>query len=192
MSNYLRGTSCYLVGPIENDPTCGSDWRKYAASALAKFGVKIYNPLDRPTWMSPIAQFIPPAMSRNEIVRALDTGFRPIMNAQSITRRICKRFVATCDFVFCYLTDTKTYGTTEELADAYAMGKPIIAVTPMGCPSLWLYDILRDEMQFDTVCGAIDYLRMIDNGTTELDAIKWIFIGDDYELKHIVPDRDEN
>jgi hypothetical protein len=147
--------------------------------------VKVYNPLNRPVWMSSISNLIPPHVSRKEVLERTENGDTQIAYAQRMVRSICLRYVHTCDFIVCYLNDTKTYGTTEELVIASHAGKPIILICDC-MPSLWLFDVLRDAHQFDRLDGAMEFLKSIDDGRIKLDALRWIFLGDDYELEPIM------
>jgi len=187
---YLSHTSCYLVGPIENDSGYGKDWRVVVNDHLAKFGITIYNPLARPQWMKPIEDCIPPVVSREEVLRRLNSKDKTRYDqAQQTLRQACLRYVHTCDFVICYLSAIKTYGSVEELAIATGAGKPVLLVCPNDMPSLWLYDMVRRAHAFKTINEMITFLHGIDEGKQEIDALEWIFIGDSYELKSLNSDR---
>lgn len=186
MPNFLKNTSCYLIGAIEHDQLFGRDWRTAVSSSLNKMGIKIYNPLNRPDWMDKITPYVPPDLSRDEILHAIyNSNSKMHSEAQTIIRRICIRYVGTCDFVFCYLPNAKTFGTTEELVIASNLGKPIIMVCPDDIPSLWIYDLIKSEPIFDNIIDAVEYLEEINRGDVEIEALKWIFIGDSYERKNM-------
>jgi len=174
----LSGTSCYLVGPVENDEKHGKDWRQTVGAELVKMGVKVYNPLDRPQWMASISMYIPPVVTRSEVLRRAAENNNAMWDvAQMVVRDVCIRYVATCDFIFCYLSDTKTYGTIEELALAARLGKPIVCVYK-ECPSLWVYAMLDKKYVYKDIDSALGFLRSVNDGKVhELDAIDWIFIG---------------
>jgi len=202
---YLQHTSCYLVGPVEHDEGFGRDWREVMSEFLATLSVKVYNPLDRPYWIKPIEDFIPPSASRQEVLDIIysepnggldneeeikelvdhSITVNKYIKAQELVRSICLRFVATCDFIICYLPSTKTYGSTEELAKARDSGKPVIAICPEGIPSLWVYDYFKDQQVFEDLRGAMDFMTAVDTGKVHLDALEWIFLGDEYGLKSI-------
>lgn len=184
---FLSGTSCYLVGPIENDPGFGKDWRAVVQSRLDGYGTKVYNPLNRQKWANEYWPYTPPDLSRAEILEKYynNDDSDKVAAAQKFIRDICLRYIHTCDFVFLYLSKSPTYGTTEELSIASNAGKPIIAVLPDDYPSLWVFDMLKGNPVFKHTADALQYLDSIDLGTEELDALKWIFIGEEYGLKKI-------
>lgn len=179
----LAHTSCYLVGPVEHDSLFGRDWRETISKHLLEIGVKVYNPLDRPKWMSHIEPFIPPSASRREILSLIENDDTDYIESQRLVRAICLRYISTCDFIFCYLPDTKTFGTTEELVIASNYQKPIIAVCPDGIPSLWVWDLFDNAgaRVFEDLDQSISHLYDINSGSIMIDALRWIFLGDIYE-----------
>lgn len=178
---YLNNTSCYLVGPIEHDPDFGRDWREVATGLLNNMGVKIFNPLDRPEWMLHIDEFTPPKMGREEVLKLLDTQKEEALNhpaslSQTFIRDMCLRYVHSCDFILCYLPNTKTFGTTEELSIASNAKKPIIVVCPDDIPSLWIYDLIKNDFVFKSLQGALSFIDDCNQGQIDLDPLKWIFL----------------
>jgi len=187
---YLKHTKCYLVGPVEHDQSFGRDWREVASENLNKMGISVYNPLDRPRWMKHIEPYIPMNVSRDEVLDIIsgkkvkcENEIHKYKVAQKFVRHICLRYVHSCDFVLCYLPNAKTFGTTEELVIAHNARKPIIAVCPDNIPSLWVYDLIGNNKVFKDLCGAIDYLKSINNAEVDLDLLKWIFMTNYPKLK---------
>lgn len=186
MANYLKNTKCYLVGPIEHDKSFGRDWREVAVEKLGKLGITTYNPLDRPQWMKHLEPYIPPNVSRDDALNAIEYGdliSEKFILAQQFIRHICLRYVHSCDFVLCYLPNAKTFGTTEELVVASNSKKPILTICPDNIPSLWVYDLIKNDSVFKDLSGAIDYLESINKAEVELDLLKWIFMKDYPKLK---------
>lgn len=186
---YLNKTSCYLMGPIEFDSDLGCKWRSDIIQFLEPLGVKTFNPLNRPDWIKSIVPYTPPNLLLNDVLKIVennDENSIECIKAQKLVRDACCRFVNTCDFVICYLPNTKTYGTIEELARVDQLGKPIIAICPDNIPSLWIFDILNNQHVFDDFESAKTFLTNLDLGNIEsLDALRWIFIEDDYVGKSI-------
>ena len=185
---YLAHTKCYLVGPIEHDKFFGADWRQAAIEELSDLGVIVYNPLDRPEWMEHISPYIPSAVSRDEVLKRIasnDTESHKYVLAQEFVRHICLRYVHSCDFVLCYLPNSKTFGTTEELVIAHQARKPIIMVCPDNVPSLWIYDLVKDQYVFKDLRESLLFLNQINHGETKLEILKWIFMRDypNFELE---------
>ena len=184
--NFLKNKKCYLVGPIEHDESFGKDWREVAVEELNKINVTTYNPLDRPEWMRHLEPYVPPIVSRDEVLENIkkhDQESQKFIAAQKFVRHICARYVHSCDFILCYLPNTKTFGSTEELVIAHQARKPIIVVCPDKMPSLWVYDMVVDQPVFDSLEQSFSYLKTIDDGQAELDLLKWIFMTDYPNLK---------
>lgn len=179
---FLNNTSCYLVGPIEFDSKLGCDWRNGITPRLKNMGVKIYNPLDRPNWLKVISPYTPPNAHRHEVLDMIENCSTrdEWMAPQTLVRDTCLRYVSTCDFVICNLPETKTYGSIEEIVKANDMGKPIIAICRDRMPSLWMLDVLKDQFVFDDFDDALKFLEGVDAGTEILNALRWIFIEDNY------------
>lgn len=183
---YLSHTKCYLVGPIEHDKTFGKDWREVVSSKLNEFGVHVYNPLDRPEWMAHLEPYMPPAKTREEVltqIRAHNEESYKYIKTQKFIRHVCMRFVNSCDFVFCYLPNAKTFGSTEELVVAVNAKKPIIFVFPDDVPSLWVYDMATTKEIFTNIKNALVLLNEINDGNVTLDLLQWIFLKDYPKLK---------
>ena len=185
---HLENTKCYLVGPVEHDKSFGKDWREVAVEELNNINVTPYNPLDRPKWMRHIEQFVPMAVSRDEVLDAIEEikdkeRRSKYIIAQQFIRHICLRYVHSCDFVLCYLPNAKTFGSTEELVVAHQARKPIVMICPDRIPSLWVYDIVKDQPVFDDLKAALCYIRQVDRGEVPLDPLKWIFLRDYEDLK---------
>lgn len=183
---YLSNTKCYLVGPVEHDQSFGMDWREVIQEYLEKKNILVYNPLNRPKWMKHLRPYMPPSSTRDEVLDAIehnDLISEKYIIVQQFVRHICLRFVHSCDFVVCYLPNAKTFGTTEELVIASQAKKPILMICPDRIPSLWVYDLIKEQPVFDNLNGAINYLESIDNGSKEIDLLKWLFIKDYPKLK---------
>jgi len=185
MSNFLRNTKVYLIGPIESDKCFGRDWREVVSAKLSEFGVHIYNPLDRPKWMAHLEPYMPPAKSRDEILKQIRCGEESgkYIKTQKFIRHVCMRYVNSCDFVFCYLPNAKTFGSTEELVIALGAKKPIIFVFPDDIPSLWVYDMAMDKHVFQNTKDALEFIFRVDSGQETLDLLQWIFLKDYPKLK---------
>lgn len=190
---YLEHTSVYLIGAIEHNISgdYGRSWRERAVEFCDKLKIKYFNPLDRPSWMKKFELFIPPVMQRDEVLNRLenesinDIDKNKIRSSQSFVRDVCLRYINSCDFVLCYLPNSKTFGTTEELTVASKAKKPIIMVCPERVPSLWVFDMIKNDKVFSDLGGAFDYLSSIDKGNEILDPLKWVFLKDypNFELE---------
>ena len=51
--NRLKGTTCYLCGPMDRVPDGGVAWREDMTLTLKDFGVGVFNPCDKPSDFAP-------------------------------------------------------------------------------------------------------------------------------------------
>ena len=130
---------------------------------------------------------MPPAKTREEVLKQIrmrgNAESEKYVRTQKFIRHVCMRFVNSCDFVFCYLPNAKTFGSTEELTIAVNTKKPIIFVFPDDVPSLWIYDMATNKEVFTNTKSALDFIHEINDGKVTLDLLQWIFLKDYPKLK---------
>lgn len=188
MNNLLYGSKAYLAGPVDQsqDPV---SWRtKIRQDLLAPMGVKVYDPLIKPSWMPPQGKL--PVSTYKEVVRDIrqalvtnpDMAY-DVWDGMQLARKMCSRMVSDADFVICYLPKLFTIGTFEELSLATQQNKPILVVTPQELGSTWLPVMVADNPTtvYDHIFKTWDelylYLTAVDYGSlTPMDRYKWLFI----------------
>lgn len=178
----LHGTRCYLAGPIENH---NDNWRDRIAPQLTKFGIKIWDPLIKPSWMPNISgddQKQDRIYINNNINNLNIEKLSEIYKNNNIIKESCLRLVSACDFVICKIGGP-TVGTFHELAVANSQNKPILFFTDNEdrIDSMWRLSQFSNEYDISSVFfGKVDdllkYLRNINSGVISPDKLKWIFL----------------
>ena len=194
--NLLNGTKCYLIGPIEqsNDPT---SWRDRVSKSLNEMGVKVYDPMKKPTWAPTIASEASKGKFL-EVINDLDLkgesyitiGDIEYYNGMRWIRDVDLRYVHSSDFIVCYLPRTFSMGSGEELTTAINTGKPVLIWSDGGLvPSSWLSTMMCDNLSdikdsfFHTEEELLTYLRSVNNNEVPLDPLKWIFLSYFHDVK---------
>ncbi len=184
----LEGTRAYLCGPVEFDSKANT-WRDRIVPDLEDLGVIIFNPLDKRKWMTSYEFDASDQASLKESVEtyknSIDWGLGQwkMVQKNREMRAICKALANRSDFIICRLTKTFTVGTFEELSDARNQNKPILFWCPdERVPSMWLFDQFCesnpdgiDETFFREWEDLYYYLNKIDNDSTKLNRIRWIY-----------------
>lgn len=186
MLNLLKGSSVYLTGAIDHHDDPRGWRRKITSELLTPMGVKVYDPLIKPSWLPAAAQS-GPSIFRNAIEcgvygeispkhdEMFDDGIRTI-------RKIDLRFAHDCNFMICSLPRTFTAGTFEEIAVAANAGKPILMHMPDGVITTWLPAQIASSIAEYKQChfggweSLYEFLREVDAGSRCVDNYKWIFM----------------
>lgn len=181
MKNLLRDTRVYLAGVVECDPIGAVSWRQQMTDQLAKYDLRVYNPLVKPDWL--------PEYSRVDVQVYKDVlaGKQPkvdmdlptVFEATAAVRRICLRMVSSCDWVICYLPKIFTAGTFEELYLAAQLEKPVLFFVPEGIPPTWVLPIFANpETMKDTYFKSwdtlLDHVEKLNDGVAYMDPFKWL------------------
>ena len=140
--NKLRGSSVYLVGPVDHADNPNAWRQKVTDELLEPLGIKVYNPLVKPTWLdrySCLDDFSKYYEVLNKInSKCLEKEDIKILNGMKHVRDFCLRMAEDCNFMIVNLPKTFTVGTFEEIKVATDAGKPVLYHFPDGIPSTWL------------------------------------------------------
>lgn len=186
----LNNTKVYLAGPIEYsaDGKNGVVWRNEITPILHKMGVKVYDPMCKPSWYPDWAKKVPSAYIKN-VVDNDNAG--QAFHTLKFLERVCYRYAYDCDWMIVYLPREFTVGTIDELRVAVNCGKPIFVICPDLIPSSWALSMVADESNwtesfFKDMNSMLEHIRMINNGDIELDPLKWIFLSyfEDADVQH--------
>lgn len=213
----LQGTSVYLIGAIDHaeDPR---RWRReIAEELLLPLGVRVYDPLVKPSWFdvkalsednySEIKLFREHLKNPGNVIipnradsdRPLAKRLHQVLieaRMQEI-RRFCLRMAHNADFIIGLLPKKFTVGTFEEISVAAQAGKPILLCMPDGIDvSTWLPAQIGNHWgsffddSFTTMEELYERIRSIDSGDAEVDNFKWIFLSyfNDKVVKNEFPD----
>lgn len=182
-NNLLNNTKCYLIGPIEQsaDPT---GWRNRITIELNNMGVKVYDPMIKPSWAPKLSSEV----NKNKFLEVINTkqittDNQAYYDSMSWIRDVDLRYVHSSDFIVCYLPKIFSMGSGEELTVAAATGKPVLIWSDKDyVPSSWLATMLcknLDEIKdvfFHDEKELITYLHNVDNNNIDIDPMKWVFL----------------
>lgn len=181
--NRLKGTTVYLAGSVDHheDPR---KWRKdIARDLLLPLGIRVYDPLIKPSWMCKQAK-TSPGRYRDILNDPEHLLQDDLWAGMAEVRKVDLRLAHSCDFMIVSLPKKFTVGTMEEISVAAAAGKPILVHAPDGFDvSTWLPVQLasspkeyRENHLFVNWSDLYSYVRGVDNGSLKVDNYKWIFI----------------
>jgi hypothetical protein len=178
--NLLRGSTVYLCGSIEHAQSPTSWREQIKRELLLPLGIKPYDPLAKPTFLSELAKGNP-AEYRQMLIKP-DQQER-VFSALAEIRNLDRQFAYACDFMICNMPKVFTVGTFEELSIAAACNKPVLVYSPDGLISTWLPPMLApnaedywSRVHFNEWDALYAHLRGIDDGSSGVDNLKWIFI----------------
>ena len=173
MANKLKGTRCYLCGPMDHTTDNGEGWRKQIRSDLSDLNITWLDPTRKPT-----IRAIENEESRKYLSENKAAGNFDLVTAQMKTiRSIDLRLTDMADFLVVHL-DTRIYsfGTIEEMANANRQKKPIIIHSEQGksgCAN-WAFGMVPHHTIFSTWEEVYTYLRGIDKSDM-IDDPRWQF-----------------
>lgn len=178
MNHFLAGTRVYLAGPVEHDPGAVS-WRQKITDRLTPFGVTVYDPLVKPTWLDPICKLNPQLYRQALSGKSNELTVAQVHEANIMMRRLCMKFVTSCDWIICYHPKTFTVGTFEEIFKAAELDKPVLFCAPDGILSTWALPVFstpetQDKVWFNSWDSMFEYLTRLHNGDEKADNIKWM------------------
>ena len=183
----LKGSSVYLIGAVDHADDPRAWRRKLAEEVLVPMGIKVYDPLVKPSWLGDacvsgpdsIGQLVDPSKDFLIFKEFLKnpTQFTAsesasIMARMDYIRKFCLRMASNCDFIIGSLPKRFTVGTLEELKVATDAGKPVLLHLPDGFEtSTWLPaqidGFFRDSFKSMEELG--QRLKDIDSGKAKVD-----------------------
>lgn len=169
--NRLKGQIAYVSGAIDRAPDLGKGWRDKITPALEKFGITIFNPLEKPIKGANETDFRVNRehWKQNEEWSKLAEVMKEIRHCDL---RLCDK----ADFGIFYL-DLNIYatGTMEELFTMNRQYKPCLVVCEQSKAEIpdWLWGALPEEYMFGSFSYMFDYLRKIDKSKKKLK--RWVF-----------------
>lgn len=193
----LQGSKVYLIGAVDHaeDPR---KWRRdITKNLLEPLGVRVYDPLIKPSWFNkefpqlgtdPSTDFIEFRDLLNGRIKS--TEDKQLVNARmKAIRKLCLRMAHDADFIIGSLPKKFTMGTPEELGVAAHAGKPILLHLPDGFDtSTWLPAQIPSffENSFTTMDKLYKRVLSINSGDVIVDNFEWMFLSyfNNKEVKH--------
>lgn len=180
MNGILNNTSVYLSGPIECVEN-GADWRLAITPQLEELGIRVFDPLVKPSWI-PDINGEKQASQKKILANATEEQYIEIFNINYEIRKMGVRLAHASDWIICRLPKQRTFGTIEELTIAKNAGKPCLFWCPEGMPSMWIFSMFAnkrknsvEEKFYKKWEDLFEYIKSIDSGQTKIDPYEWIF-----------------
>jgi hypothetical protein len=169
-NNILEGSVVYLAGPMEEDSTGGTSYRKIFKDKCVQAGLKIkfLDPTQKLTKLTPDVD------QEKDKIDKYRNG-KKWAALRNLMKKIVKqdlRQVDLSDMIVAFL-DKKVYtcGTIQEIVTAENQRKLVLIVSKGGkqqCPA-WIFGIIHYDFIFDTDDEAIDFLAKLNDGTIPLN-----------------------
>lgn len=172
--NKLRGSRCYLAGPIDYCDNDGVAWRRSIAEFLRQRGVVVLDPTEKPINTDGIPSEIGEEKRKTQALKA-SGQFEEFRVVAKKIRSVDLRMTDIADFLVVYLDlSIPMCGTWEELFNANRQKKPILVIVkggPSGAP-LWLHGTIHFKYMFDNLEETKGFIQGIDEGMIEMDG-RW-------------------
>lgn len=176
----LSGTRVYLAGPVEWDQNAGS-WRSLVTEKLAKYSVQVYDPLVKPKWLPEVCHVNPKLYREALTGKTINFSKELAYEANIVLRDFCLKCVSSADWIICWMPLKFTSGTFEEIYLAAQLNKPVLFCMPDGLTSTWIPPIFStpetmDRTFFPNWDTLLNHVEGLDNGTIEMDPLKWLSV----------------
>jgi len=172
--NRLCNQRVYLAGAMDRVSDRGRGWREYITPFLQSLGIKVLNPLDKPTTLG----------LEDDNTHKLKLQFKKNKDYESLAavmktiRSIDLRMVDISDFLIVNLDiDTHPCGTLEEIFWANRQKKPILIHMKQGKENTpdWLFGTIPHDMIFSNWDDIKKYLIYINESSSIINHNRWYF-----------------
>ena len=179
--NFLKGVSVYLSGAIEATQDKGTTWRQRVTPFLENLGMNVWDPLVKPDWV-PEANGVRQTEWKKLLIDGIaNLAIEGIIKDNSSLRKVGCSLANNCNTMIVKIDKTIfTVGTWEEVMIGQRRGIPMFFLCAESIPSMWLLDMVNayqnpEEVFFQTELDLFKHLQLIDNNSTKVDNIAWIF-----------------
>lgn len=172
--NRLRGTTCYLCGPMDRVKDGGKLWRSIISPKLKEMGIGVFDPCDKPTNFAP----------EDEDTRNLVERHKKLENYEevsSIMKPICAvdlRMVDIAHFIVLNLdVGNHLCGSYHEAFLGITQKKPVIIRCKQGKKNLpnWMFGVVPHQMVFSAWSEVLEYLHHINEDKHVKHLNRWRF-----------------
>jgi len=184
--NRLRGTACYLAGPMTDVADLGIGWRQVITPELRAMGVVVLDPTNKPIDIGK-----EDAEARSKFKAMRDVGdLEGVRQAMKVIRRVDLRCVDLSSFVIIRLDGTSTMGTYEELALGVKEQKPVLiwldGTLNRQNVNPWLLSQVPLEHVFESQEELLTYLRAIDSSINHPEDRRWMLFAFNELYKEVI------
>lgn len=172
--NRLRGSTCYLAGPMTDLADLGVGWRQAITPELEELGVVVFDPCDKQIEIGQEGQ-----SQRQYLQQYRDTGdFDAVAKFMKVIRRVDLRCVDLASFVIVRLDGTPTMGTYEEIATAVSEQKPTLiwldGTLTKKTVNPWLFAQVDPKYIFESWADLLAYLHTINDCDGHPEDRRWM------------------
>ena len=171
----LKGSICYLAGPIQFASDWGVGWRLKATKFLHSLGIGVIDPCDKPSDMAKEDEQTQVWLKSLKENYQYDEYTKFLKEVVSIDLR----FVDKSDFLLCYIDkNVYTCGTFHETSHAFIQRKPVVVFTDEDTRDIpgWLFGHTPHKMFYSSLDDALKYIKSI-NEDEQIDTLnRWKFL----------------
>jgi len=168
--NNLKGTRCYLAGPMEFAD--GKQWRIEVCQKLNSLGVVCLNPYED-FFVGKIPE--DGLMENVQLLRDKELYY-DLDRIASNVRKFDLAAVAKSDFIIAYInTNTFCFGTIEEIVTAQLLNKPIFVLVEQGKSKapFWLFGLIGSNNIYSLFDQIFEDLQDLDYNLEGMSIDKW-------------------
>lgn len=179
----LKGSLCYLAGPIDYAEDLGVGWRQYITPKLRALGMYVLDPTNKPTAEKKLYENAENHAQRKAWKEAGE--FEILHKTGKPVRSFDLRCTDKADCIVVYLdASIQMTGTLEELFTSNKDKKPVLVFCKQGRKAIadWIYWTIPPKYIFETIDDVLDYIKKIDSGA-ETDNSRWHFFDWDKIIK---------
>ena len=174
MTNRLKGTMCYLCGPMDRVPDGGTGWRKNITPILKDMSIGVLDPSDKPTTFAQEDHDF-----RNKInIQKLENKFDNVKKSMRDIAAVDLRMVDIAHFLIMYMDmDVHMCGSYHEAFVAIQQKKPLLIVCKQGKSLMpnWMFGVMPHQHMFSTWDDLLQYLDNVHTGYDPNHYNRWRF-----------------
>lgn len=172
--NRLKNQRTYLAGAMDRVPDRGSSWRENITPFLNNLGIKVFNPLVKPTTVGLEDYHV--GLMKKQLKE--NHRYDELSEVMRTIRSTDLRLVDISDFIIVNLDlNVHACGTYEEISLANRSKKPILIHVEQGKQQTpdWLFGAIPHEWFFSNWNDLKDYLISIDKDSEIDKKNRWQF-----------------
>ena len=180
--NRLKGTICYLCGPMDRVPDGGVGWRKNITPILKDMGIGVLDPSDKPTSFAQEDNDFRTAIN----IKKLEKKFDNVKKSMRDIAAVDLRMVDIAHFVIMYMDiDVHLCGSYHEAFVAIQQKKPLLIVCKQGKSFMpnWMFGVIPHEHMFDDWNDMLNYISAVNLGYAKEHYNRWRFF--DFEKVYL-------
>ncbi len=174
MKNRLKGTICYLCGPMDRVVDGGIGWRKKITPILKDIGVGVLDPSDKPTTFAQEDHDF-----RNKInLQKVEQQFDKVKKTMRDIAAVDLRMVDIAHFLVMYMDmDVHMCGSYHEAFTAIQQKKPLLIVCKQGKSHMpnWMFGVMPHQHMFNNWDDMLDYVNDVNLGYAKEHYNRWRF-----------------